>query len=601
MKLKVQGSPVSPLSPSELTVGSDSAPHRFQNQDSYQTSAGSESSAESRPRFYNKVVHPVTNNNDMFIDSPPSFCSSSVQSLSGDGSDVQLQNYAENGINYQMPENNFVQGFDAYSKRQSVARTLRELEDALLGPDDDDEADLANSLYDASGVTSDLHLTDQLNELFCNTVSFDQPEAQATREARLFTSSEGSEYEMSSFVSGPAKKAVPFIRPMAPPKITPRDLLETMSNPEQLLVLCAEAISDNDLDFAQNVMAKLNQVVSIYGDPMERLAAYMVEGLAARLQSTGKLLYKALKCKDPPHLDLLSAMQVMFEVCPYFKFGYMAANGAIAEAFKDEKRVHIVDLEIAQGSQWISLIQALGARAGGPPHLRITGIGDPEAEFAPAGGLQVVGQRLAKLAESENVPFEFHALPMKLQDMQASSVDRRSNEALAVNSALQLHHMPDESVGTSNHRDRILRVIKSWRPKVLAFVEQEANTNTNPFFPRFMEVLSYYTAVFESLDVTLPRESRERVNVEQKCLARDIVNIIACEGPERVERMEVTGKWRARMAMAGLQPYPLSSFVNNTIKALLESYCTKYTLQEEAGALHLGWLNRRLIVASAWH
>jgi hypothetical protein len=48
-----------------------------------------------------------------------------------------------------------------------------------------------------------------------------------------------------------------------------------------------------------------------------------------------------------------------------------------------------------------------------------------------------------------------------------------------------------------------------------------------PFLPRFMEALNYYSSVFESLDATLSRESRDRVNVEKQCLARDIVNIIA--------------------------------------------------------------------------
>jgi hypothetical protein len=51
-------------------------------------------------------------------------------------------------------------------------------------------------------------------------------------------------------------------------------------------------------------------------------------------------------------------MNILYEVCPYFKFGYMSANGAIADAMKNEARVHIIDFQIAQGSQWISLIQA---------------------------------------------------------------------------------------------------------------------------------------------------------------------------------------------------------------------------------------------------
>lgn len=47
---------------------------------------------------------------------------------------------------------------------------------------------------------------------------------------------------------------------------------------------------------------------------------------------------------------------------------------------------------------------------------------------------------------------------------------------------------------------------------------------------------NYYSAIFESLDATLPRDSADRLNVERQCLARDIVNIVACEGPERIER-----------------------------------------------------------------
>lgn len=378
-------------------------------------------------------------------------------------------------------------------------------------------------------------------------------------------------------------------------------VVETRSRPEQLLVACAEAVSNNDMPVANVLIAQLNQVVSIYGDPMQRLAAYMVEGLVARVAASGKGLYKALKCKEPPTRDLLSAMQILYEVCPYFKFGYMAANGAIAEAFQNEERVHIIDFEIAQGTQWTTLIQALAARPGGPPHLRITGCDDPIPGSNPCAGVEMVGKRLGQLAEAVGVQLVFHPVAKKASEVEVWMLERQAGEALAVNFALNLHHVPDESVCTSNPRDRMLHMMKSLSPKVLTLVEQEANTNTAPFFPRFLETLSYYSAIFESLDITLARESKERVNVEQQCLARDIVNVIACEGAERVERHEMTGKWRARMTMAGFRPYPLSQTVNNTIKTLLESYSEKYRLKEEDGALFLGWQNRALIVSSAWH
>ncbi|KAF8043021.1 hypothetical protein BT93_A1382 [Corymbia citriodora subsp. variegata] len=369
---------------------------------------------------------------------------------------------------------------------------------------------------------------------------------------------------------------------------------------KQVLIASAKAVSENDPWTASWLMDELREMVSVSGEPIQRLGAYMLEGLVARLASSGSSIYKALQCKEPESSELLSYMHILYEVCPYFKFGYMSANGAIAEAMKDEKRVHIVDFQIGQGSQWITLIQAFAARPGGPPHIRITGFDDSTSAYARGGGLDIVGKRLSKLAQSYKVPFEFNAASIPGSDLQLHHLDVRPREALAVNFAFMLHHMPDESVSTQNHRDRLLRLVKSLSPKVVTLVEQESNTNTAAFFPRFIEAMDYYAAMFESIDVTLPREHKERINVEQHCLARDVVNIIACEGAERVERHELLGKWRLRFAMAGFTPYPLSSLVNATIKTLLENYSYKYRLEERDGALYLGWMNRDLVASCAW-
>nr|GMC81676.1 scarecrow-like transcription factor PAT1 [Ipomoea batatas] len=379
-----------------------------------------------------------------------------------------------------------------------------------------------------------------------------------------------------------------------------RQMMEARGDLKQVLIACAKAVSDNDLLTAQWLMSELRQMVSVSGEPIQRLGAYMLEGLVARLAASGSSIYKSLRCKEPTSFELLSYMHILYEVCPYFKFGYMSANGAIAEAMKDENRVHIIDFQINQGSQWITLIQAFAARPGGPPHIRITGIDDSSLSNAHTGGLSLVGKRLSKLAESFNVPFEFHAAAIPGSDIHLENLGIQPGEALAVNFAYMLHHIPDESVSTQNHRDELLRLVKSLNPKVVTLVEQESNTNTSAFFPRFLETLDYYTAMFESIDVTLPRDHKERINVEQHCLARDVVNIIACEGIERVERHELLGKWKSRFRMAGFTPYPLSSVVNATIKKLLESYSDKYRLEERNGALYLGWMNRDLVASCAW-
>lgn len=387
---------------------------------------------------------------------------------------------------------------------------------------------------------------------------------------------------------------------------TNRTISDTMTemisrgNFKELLLACAKSVAENDSITANWLMSVLRPMVSVSGEPAHRLGAYMLEGLVARLSSSGSSIYKTLNCKEPTGNELFSYMRLLYEACPYFKFGYLSANGAIAEAMKTENKIHIIDFQIAQGGQWVTLIQALASRPGGPPALRITGVDDSTNAYARGGGVNIVGQRLAALAESCNIPFQFHGIPVSGSEVEVSHLGIVPGESLAVNFAFMLHHMPDESVDPLNHRDRLLRMIKGLSPKVVTLVEQESNVNTAPFFHRFQETLNYYTAIFESIDVTLPRDHLQRINVEQHCLARDIVNIIACEGAERVERHELLGKWKSRFTMAGFKPYPLSSLVNSTIKSLLENYSHKYRLEERDGALFLGWLNRDLVASCAW-
>jgi hypothetical protein len=370
--------------------------------------------------------------------------------------------------------------------------------------------------------------------------------------------------------------------------------------PRQLLFDCAMALSEYNTDEAQAIITELRQMVSIQGDPSQRIAAYLVEGLAARIVASGKGIYKALTCKDPPTLYQLSAMQILFEICPCFRLGFMAANYAIIEVFKVEERVHIIDFDINQGSQYITLIQFLKNNVNKPRHLRITGVDDPETVQRPIGGLRVIGQRLEKLAEDCGVSFEFRAVGANIGDVTPAMLDCRPGEALVVNFAFQLHHLPDESVSIMNERDQLLHMVKDLQPKLVTLVEQDANTNTAPFLTRFREVYDYYSALFDSLDATLPRESPDRMNVERQCLAREIVNILACEGPDRVERYEVAGKWRARMTMAGFKPCPFNSNVISGIRSQLKSYCDRYKFEEDHGGLHFGWGKKSLIVSSAW-
>lgn len=379
---------------------------------------------------------------------------------------------------------------------------------------------------------------------------------------------------------------------------------------KQLLVASAEMVSEADsnsmdkrilaVSAAEALMGVLGRRVSVSGDPLQRLGAYLLEGLKAKLLSSGSIIYKKLKCNEPVSSELLSYMQVLYEICPYYKFAYVSANAVIREAMENESRIHVIDFQIAQGSQWVSFIQTLSTRPGGPPYLHITGVDDSQSVHARGGGLELVCQRLASVAEACRVPFEFHGAGMSGCEVQFENLQVRQGESLAVNFPYILHHMPDESVSTTNHRDRLLRLVKSLSPKIVTLSEQESNTNTSLFFQRFLETLDYYSAIFESIDAVRSRDDRQRISTEEHCVGRDIVNIIACEGIDRMERHELLGKWRMRLAMAGFSPVPLNSSVSSAARDVLRDYSTNYRIAEANDALYLGWKNRDLYTCSAW-
>lgn len=385
---------------------------------------------------------------------------------------------------------------------------------------------------------------------------------------------------------------------------SPNKLIEILPKMElkDILILCAKAVSENDFSTAETVMNALGNMVSVTGTPIQRLAAYMLEGLKARLGSSGYTIYKKLRCEEPTSAELRTYMHVLYEFCPYFKFAYTSSNAIILEAVGNERSIHIIDFQIGMGTQWIPLLRSLSNQPGGPPFVRITGVDDSQSAYARGGGLERVEKILSAEARSCRVPipFEFNAAAMSGCQVNRENLKVCPGEALVVNFPYMLHHMPDESVSTENHRDRLLRLVKSLSPRVVTVVEQESNTNTPPFLNRFIETLNYYTAMFESLDVALARNDKKRINAEMHCLARDIVNMIACEDSERVERHELFGKWRARLSMAGFTQLPLSISVKESVKDLMKGFHENHWLQEEKGALYLGWKDCWMASSSAW-
>ncbi|KAK7311333.1 hypothetical protein RJT34_09399 [Clitoria ternatea] len=360
-----------------------------------------------------------------------------------------------------------------------------------------------------------------------------------------------------------------------------------------LLLACAEAVAKEEYMLARRYLHHLNRVVTPLGDSMQRVAACFTESLSARLATTLTTKSSTSKSNNSTlpsnSIEVLKIYQIVYQACPYVKFAHFTANQAIFEAFEGEERVHVIDLDILQGYQWPAFMQALAARPGGAPFLRITGVG-PNID-----SVKETGHCLTELAHSLRIPFEFHAVGEQLEDLKSHMFNRRVGEALAVNSVNRLHRVP------GNHLGVLLSMIRDQAPNIFTLVEQEASHNGPYFLGRFLEALHYYSAIFDSLDATFPADSAQRAKVEQYIFAPEIRNIVACEGVERFERHERLEKWRKIMEGKGFKGVPLSPNAVTQSKILLGLYsCDGYRLTEDKGCLLLGWQDRAIIAASAW-
>ncbi|KAH0910264.1 hypothetical protein HID58_033585 [Brassica napus] len=356
------------------------------------------------------------------------------------------------------------------------------------------------------------------------------------------------------------------------------------------LMACAEAIQNNDLSIAEALVKQIGFLAVSQAGAMRKVATYFAEALARRI-------YRLSPPQTQIDHSLSDTLQMHFyETCPYLKFAHFTANQAILEAFEGKKRVHVIDFSMNQGLQWPALMQALALREGGPPVFRLTGIGPPAADNSDH--LHEVGCKLAQLAEAIHVEFEYRGfVANSLADLDASMLELRPSEieAVAVNSVFELHKL----LGRTGGIEKVLGVVKQIKPVIFTVVEQESSHNGPDFLDRFTESLHYYSTLFDSLE-GVP-SSQDKV-MSEVYLGKQICNLVACEGPDRVERHETLSQWANRFGTSGFAPAHLGSNAFKQASMLLALFNggEGYRVEENNGCLMLGWHTRPLITTSAW-
>ncbi|KAG1330705.1 putative Nodulation-signaling pathway 2 protein [Cocos nucifera] len=219
-----------------------------------------------------------------------------------------------------------------------------------------------------------------------------------------------------------------------------------------LLMAAAEALAGPHecRELARVILVRLNELVSPAGatcggrgSAMERLAVHFTDALQGLIDGSSTAAggrQSASHRDDHTGGDVLAAFHLLQDMSPYVKFGHFTANQAILEAVAPDRRVHIVDYDIAEGVQWASLMQSLVSREDGPPppQLRITAV-------ARGGGgvraVQETGRRLAAFAASLGLPFAFGQCRLDADErFRPGGVKVVKGEAVVANCVLQPLH-----------------------------------------------------------------------------------------------------------------------------------------------------------------
>ncbi|XP_042509437.1 scarecrow-like protein 18 [Macadamia integrifolia] len=340
------------------------------------------------------------------------------------------------------------------------------------------------------------------------------------------------------------------------------------------------------------------------------------------------------------------------QITPFIRFSHLTANQAILEATEGQDCIHILDFDTKQGLQWPPLMQAIAERhlvrssstssppkekeeenseseepsesnpsptpttSSIPPMIRITGTGQDLST------LRRTGDRLQKFAHSLGLRFQFCPLLIEEEEGLPSSqspswvgaamatghlpsavVPLMPNEALAVNCVHFLHRLLRDN---DDDARLFLRAIRAMNPKVVTVAEREAGHN-QPYLQRFVQALDHYTAIFDSLEATLPPNSRERLTVEQVWFGKEILDLVAAaEGGDqgRQQRHERTFKtWVELLRASGFSGLPLSPFALSQAKLLLRLHYPSegYQLQILNDSIFLGWQDQPLFSVSSWH
>ncbi|KAG2564263.1 hypothetical protein PVAP13_8KG244400 [Panicum virgatum] len=369
-----------------------------------------------------------------------------------------------------------------------------------------------------------------------------------------------------------------------------------------LLVLCAQAVAANNHMCAHELLKQIKKHASASGDATQRLAQCFAKGLEARLLGTGSHLWQLLITERPSVMEFLQAYKLYLAAGSFIKVAVTYLIMIVMHAMIGKSKLHIVDYGPRFGFHLAGLLRVLASREGGPPEVKVTAIGCSNLRSCPTERTEDIGMLLSKCAREFGLPFKFHAIMMKSEKVCIEDLKTNDDEVLVVNDLFNFSTLMDESVffDHPSPRDIVLNNIRNMRPNV--FIQSIVNYSCgSSFLSRFRGALFYYTALFDMLDATIPRENQLRVLLEQGFLGHGALNAIACEGVDLMDHPEKYKQWQVRNQRAGLRQLPLKPHIVKELKEKVkQNYHNEFLISEDGQWLLQGWTGHVLFAHSTW-
>ncbi|KAG0460177.1 hypothetical protein HPP92_023305 [Vanilla planifolia] len=307
---------------------------------------------------------------------------------------------------------------------------------------------------------------------------------------------------------------------------------------EELLINCAHAIESNDATLAQQILWVLNNIASPDGDSNQRLTSAILRSLILRASRSGSAIASTIaaactQANTERYLLRLSAVALanFIDLTPWHRFGFSAANSAIANITEGYPVLHLVDLTTTHSMQIPTLIDALAARLEGPPFIRLTV--PSSAPHLPPPSLDIsideLGSRLVNFARSRNVEMEFRVVPSSPEDgfellveqlrLMHQLVGGHEGEVLVINCHMMGHCIPEETAANSQ-RGTFLKAVRSLEPSLVVLVDEEADFTGCTVVDRLRAVFNYLWIPFDTIDTFLLRGASRGRSTRRRFVGR---------------------------------------------------------------------------------